>query len=129
MSQAPAHAVVTRLHYHRQSKTLDLQFSDGQQFSLPAELLRVFSPSAEVRGHGQATLVLHKKQVGIQSIVPVGHYAVKLVFDDGHYTGLYSWAYLRELAGQQQQLWQQYLTQVKQANGSRDDQIAVKFIP
>ncbi|WP_337880513.1 gamma-butyrobetaine hydroxylase-like domain-containing protein [Rheinheimera sp.] len=129
MQQASPQAVVTRLHYHRHSKTLDVQFSDGQQFSLPAELLRVFSPSAEVRGHGQATLVLHKKQVAIHSIVPVGHYAVKLVFDDGHFTGLYSWGYLRELAEQQQQLWQQYLTQVKQANGSRDDQIAVRFIP
>ncbi len=88
------------LHYHRLSKMLDVRFSDGQLFHLSAEFLRVFSPSAEVRGHGKPQLVSHKKAVAISQIVPVGQYAVKLVFDDGHQTGLYSWAYLAQTGAQ-----------------------------
>ncbi len=117
---------VSVLHYHRLSKMLDLKFSDGQQFQLSAEFLRVFSPSAEVRGHGKPVLVSHKKAVSIQQIVPVGQYAVKLVFDDGHQTGLYSWAYLAKLGAQQNELWADYLQRLKQANSNREIQLTIK---
>ena len=119
---------VSVLHYHRQSKVLDVKFSDGQLFSFSAEFLRVFSPSAEVRGHGKPQLVSHKKQVAISQIVPVGQYAVKLVFDDGHQTGLYSWAYLAKLATEHDELWQDYLQRLKQANSNRDGQLSIKQI-
>lgn len=117
---------VTVLHYHRLSKMLDLQFADGQHFSLSAELLRVFSPSAEVRGHGKPVLVSHKKAVAITQIVPVGQYAVKLVFDDGHQTGLYSWDYLARLGAEQNELWADYLERLKQANSNREIQLTIK---
>lgn len=117
---------VTRLHYHRHSRLLDIVFSSGASASLSAEFLRVFSPSAEVRGHGQPKLVTNKKQVAISKLLPVGHYAVKLVFDDGHDSGLYSWQYLWQLAQQQTELWQQYLQQLQDANANRDDLIAVR---
>ena len=107
-TSAPASAAKTSqvsvLHYHRFSKMLDVKFSDGQVFHFSAEFLRVFSPSAEVRGHGKPQLVSHKKAVAISQIVPVGQYAVKLVFDDGHDSGIYSWSYLKQLAEQQQAL-------------------------
>lgn len=119
---------VSVLHYHRLSKMLDLQFTDGQQFQLSAEFLRVFSPSAEVRGHGKPQLVSHKKAVSILQIVPVGHYAVKLVFDDNHQTGLYSWAYLAKLANEQNELWADYLQRLKQANSNRDSQLNIKQV-
>lgn len=117
---------VSRLHYHRQSRTLDITFSDGSVAGFSAEFLRVFSPSAEVRGHGKPKLVSNKKQVSISKLQPVGHYAVKLVFDDGHDSGIYSWQYLKQLSEQQSELWQQYLAQLEQANANRDDLIAVK---
>lgn len=117
---------VTALHYHRISKLLDLRFDDGQQFQLSAEFLRVFSPSAEVRGHGKPQLVSHKKAVAIIQIVPVGQYAVKLVFDDGHQTGLYSWDYLAKLAAEHDELWADYLQRLKQANSNREIQLMIK---
>lgn len=117
---------VSVLHYHRFSKVLDVKFSDEQLFSFSAEFLRVFSPSAEVRGHGKPQLVSHKKDVAISQIVPVGQYAVKLVFDDGHQTGLYSWAYLAKLAAEQGELWADYLQRLKQANSNRDSQLMIK---
>ncbi|WP_215396650.1 gamma-butyrobetaine hydroxylase-like domain-containing protein [Rheinheimera oceanensis] len=117
---------VSRLHYHRQSRMLDITFSDGSVAGFSAEFLRVFSPSAEVRGHGKPKLVSNKKQVSISKLQPVGHYAVKLVFDDGHDSGIYSWQYLKQLSEQQSELWQQYLAQLEQANANRDDLIAVK---
>ena len=92
---------VKRLHYHQQRRLLDVEFSNGVQASFSAEFLRVFSPSAEVQGHGKPKLVCHKKQVGISELVPVGHYAIKLVFDDGHDSGIYSWNYLFQLQQQQ----------------------------
>ena len=119
---------VSVLHYHRLSKMLDVRFADGQLFQLSAEFLRVFSPSAEVRGHGKPQLVSHKKAVAISQIVPVGHYAVKLVFDDGHQTGLYSFAYLQQLATKQDAMWQQYLQQLKHANASREPLIGIKIL-
>ncbi len=117
---------VSLLHYHRLSKLLDVKFTDGRQFQLSAEYLRVFSPSAEVRGHGKPQLVSHKKAVAIVQIVPVGQYAVKLVFDDGHQTGLYSWAYLAKLGTQQNELWADYLQRLKQANSNREIQLTIK---
>lgn len=131
-TSAPASAAKTSqvsvLHYHRLSKILDVKFSDEQLFSFSAEFLRVFSPSAEVRGHGKLVLVSHKKAVAISQIVPVGQYAVKLVFDDGHQTGLYSWAYLAKLAAEQDQLWADYLQRLKQANSNRDSQLMIKQV-
>ncbi|MCT8124646.1 MULTISPECIES: gamma-butyrobetaine hydroxylase-like domain-containing protein [unclassified Alishewanella] len=121
-------AALVKLHYHRQRRILDLLDAAGQCQSLSAEFLRVHSPSAEVRGHGTPRLVANKRQVGISAITPVGHYAVKLQFDDGHHTGLYSFAYLQQLASQQETLWQQYLARLKAANASRDPLINIKSL-
>jgi len=97
------------------SRVLEVVFDDAT-FALPFEYLRVYSPSAEVRGHGpgQETLQLGKHDVGIRAVEPVGNYAIKLVFDDGHDTGLYSWPYLHELGSQHEQKWQQYLARLKE---------------
>ncbi len=111
---------VTQLHYHRQSKVLDVRFHDEVAASFSAEMLRVLSPSAEVRGHGKPQLVSHKRDVGISQMLPVGLYAVKLVFDDGHNSGIYSWHYLRQLHDQREQLWQDYLSRLAAANSNRD---------
>ncbi|MEO3877007.1 DUF971 domain-containing protein [Rheinheimera fenheensis] len=120
---------VSRLHYHQRSRKLDVEFNNGETASFSAELLRVLSPSAEVRRHGKPMLVTNKKNVAISTVLPVGHYAVKLVFDDGHDSGIYSWRYLHQLATQQDSLWQQYLTQLRQANAQRDELIAVTLKP
>jgi DUF971 family protein len=98
------------------SRVLEVAFDDGVTYELPFEYLRVYSPSAEVRGHGpgQETLQLGKHEVGIRAVEPVGNYAIKLVFDDGHDTGLYSWSYLRELGSQREEKWQQYLSRLKE---------------
>ncbi len=96
---------------HQKSRILEISFSDGQNFELSCELLRVYSPSAEVRGHGpgQSVLQTGKENVSIDKVEPVGHYAVKLIFDDGHNTGLYSWAYLYNLGENKDELWKDYL--------------------
>lgn len=120
---------LSKLHYHQRRRLLDLIYSDGSCSSLSAEFLRVHSPSAEVRGHGKPSLVANKRDVAISSIIPIGHYAIKLVFDDGHNTGLYSFAYLQQLAANQPLLWQQYLQQLKLANASREPRIAIKTLP
>ncbi len=106
---------------HQQSRILELEFDDGNQFELPCEYLRVFSPSADVKGHGpgQAVLQVGKENVNITEIEPVGNYAVKLVFDDGHSTGLYSWNYLYELGMEQDNNWMDYLDALKQAGHIR----------
>ena len=98
------------------SRVLEVAFADGATFELPFEYLRVYSPSAEVRGHGpgQETLQLGKHEVGIRAVEPVGNYAIKLVFDDGHDTGLYTWAYLYELGRDRTQKWQNYLDRLKE---------------
>lgn len=94
----------------RDERVLEIRFDDGQHFRLPAELLRVESPSAEVKGHGEGkTVVAGKRWVGIREVQPVGNYAVRLVFDDGHDTGIYSWRYLRGLGENQQRIWADYL--------------------
>lgn len=100
-----------QIRLRRQSRLLELVFDDVERYALPFEFLRVHSPSAEVKGHGpgQETLVVGKQAVQIRELEPVGHYAIRLVFDDGHDSGLYSWAYLRELGRDQETLWRRYL--------------------
>jgi DUF971 family protein len=112
----------TDIKLRKQSKLLDIVFDDGSAFSLPFELLRVYSPSAEVRGHGpgQETLQTGKESVGIRAIEPVGHYAVRLVFDDGHDSGLFTWRYLHELGVHRDEKWQQYLDRLQAAGYARE---------
>jgi DUF971 family protein len=114
--------VPTEINLHQVSRVLDVTFDDGKRFSLPCEYLRVFSPSAEVRGHGpgQEVLQVGKRDVNIRDIEPVGVYAVKLTFDDGHDTGLYSWDYLYELGVKQASNWKSYVARLEQAGKSRD---------
>jgi len=122
----------TDIQYHRQSRVLSLHYADGRQLELSAEYLRVYSPSAEVRGHGSGQEVLQtgKANVGIKDIKPVGHYAVQLVFDDGHDTGLYSWDYLLELAVHHAQRWEDYLQRIELAGATRDpDEQVIQFDP
>lgn len=116
MSNAP-----TDIRLHRRSHLLEVSWADGSRFELPCELLRVYSPSAEVRGHGAGDRILQtgKKHVNITAVEPVGNYAVKLSFDDGHDTGLYSWDFLRDLGENREQYWSDYLRELEQANASR----------
>ena len=111
----------TDIRLRRRSRVLGVTFSDGQHFDLPLEYLRVHSPSAEVRGHGpgQETLVTGKEDVNVERVEPVGNYAVRLVFDDGHATGLYSWRILYDLGRNHQQLWPAYLKRLKEAGYTR----------
>ncbi len=103
--------VPTELRLRTRSRLLEVSFGPGERYELPFEFLRAHSPSAEVKGHGpgQETLVVGKEAVGIRTIEPVGQYAVKLVFDDGHDTGLFTWKYLRELGRDRPALWARYL--------------------
>ena len=112
----------TELHLHQASRVLDITFDDGRTFSLPCEYLRVYSPSAEVRGHGpgQEVLQVGKGQVNVSAIDPVGVYAVKLVFSDGHDTGIYSWDYLYDLGVKQEANWKTYLARLAAAGKSRE---------
>jgi len=100
----------TEIRLRTRSRVLEVVFEDGARHSLPFEYLRVYSPSAEVKGHGpgQEVLVTGKQNVGIRAVEPVGQYAVKLVFDDGHDTGLYTWKYLRELGDTYADKWAKY---------------------
>ena len=118
---------VSKLHYHRKQKRLEVLFADALLAEFSAEFLRVLSPSAEVRGHGNPQLVANKRDVAIQQILPIGQYAVRLVFDDGHNSGLYSWHYLRQLHEQRQALWQDYLQRLKAANAVREAKLEVRF--
>ena len=113
--------IPTEIKLHQQSRMLEIAFDDGAHYQLSCEFLRVYSPSAEVRGHGVGNEVLQlgKEQVNITAIEPVGNYAVKLVFDDGHDSGLYSWEYLHKIGANQQQMWQQYLDKLEQAGHTR----------
>ena len=112
----------TELRLKRAERLLEITFDDGKRFSLPAEYLRVESPSAEVQGHGpgQKQLVAGCAGIGIAAVEPVGNYAVRLVFDDRHDTGIYSWTYLHELGVEQQQRWSAYLAALKNARLSRE---------
>jgi len=112
----------SKIHYHKKARELELTYADGNSHRLAVEYLRVFSPSAEVRGHhpSQAVLQVGKKDVGLKNIEPVGRYAVKLAFDDGHDSGLYSWEYLYELIQNQDANWADYLARLEQAGASRE---------
>jgi DUF971 family protein len=123
----------TNIHLHKQSKTLEIGFSDShsQLYQLPAELLRTHSPSAEVRGHGvgQEVLVYGKINVGINSIKPAGNYGLHIYFDDGHDSGIFTWTYLKELGATQKSLWESYLERLKAAGKNRDPHVAVVHFP
>jgi DUF971 family protein len=112
----------TELRVDRVEKRLTVTFETGERFELPAELLRVESPSAEVQGHGpsQKTIVAGRRHVGIMELEPVGNYAVRIRFDDLHDTGMYSWRYLYHLGTQQERLWADYLQALEQRGLSRD---------
>lgn len=112
----------TEIKLHQKSRVLEIAFSDGKHFKLPCEFLRVYSPSAEVRGHGpgQEVLQIGKKNVEITQLEPVGTYAVQPVFSDGHDTGLYSWDYLYSLGMHQDEMWQHYLQRMAEAGASRE---------
>jgi DUF971 family protein len=111
----------TEIRLQKKSRQVVIAFDDGNQFNLPFEYLRVNSPSAEVQGHGpgQGVLQVGKENVQVTAIEPVGHYAVRLVFDDGHDTGLYTWKYLYELATEQESKWQAYLDHLEAAGYAR----------
>ena len=112
----------TEIRLHQKSRVFEISFDNGRSFRLPYEFLRVYSPSAEVRGHGPGQEVLQtgKREVEIRSLDPVGSYAVQPVFSDGHSTGIYSWEYLYELGENQEALWAGYLERLNAAGASRD---------
>ena len=112
----------TEIKLHQASRVMEISFADGTSFRLSYEFLRAYSPSAEVRGHGpgQETLQVGKREVGILEVEPVGHYAIRPKFSDGHDTGIYSWDYLYELGTRQQAMWDQYLKRLEAAGASRD---------
>ncbi len=112
----------TEIKLHQQSRMLEITFDDDMSYQLPYEFLRVYSPSAEVRGHGigQETLQIGKKEVGVCEVLPVGNYAAKIVFDDGHDSGLYTWQYLYNLGRHQTELWQDYLEKLAAAGKNRE---------
>jgi DUF971 family protein len=113
----------TEINFHKVSRTLEIEFNDGAKFSLPAEYLRVYSPSAEVQGHGpgQEVLQLGKEDVNIAQLEPVGHYAINLIFDDNHDTGIYSWDYLYQLGAHYDKKWATYLERLKESGYTRKE--------
>ena len=112
----------TEIKLHQKSRMLEISFADGKTFQLPCEFLRVYSPSAEVSGHGpgQEVLQVGKKDVDITQIEPVGSYAVQFSFSDGHDTGLYSWNILYDFGLHRDEMWEQYLKRLEAAGGSRE---------
>lgn len=112
----------TAITLHQKSRLLEIAYSDGRVFRLPFEFLRVYSPAAEVRGHGPGEEVLQtgKREVEISSLAPVGSYALQPKFSDGHATGIYSWTYLYQLGTDQERLWAEYLARLAAAGASRD---------
>ncbi|MEQ6918530.1 DUF971 domain-containing protein [Halomonas aquatica] len=114
--------IPTKVHYHRKERELELTYAEGESYRLSVEYLRVFSPSAEVRGHGpdSATLQVGKKDVGLKNITQTGRYALKLHFDDGHDSGLYSWDYLHDLIRRREANWADYLRRLEEAGASRE---------
>ena len=117
----------TALTVHGQSRVLEISFSDGAVFKIPFELMRVYSPSAEVQGHGpgQETLQTGKREVTIEALEPVGNYAVKPVFSDGHQSGLFSWDDLYQLGAEQGRLWDDYFQRLQAAGVERDTPMPV----
>jgi DUF971 family protein len=120
--------IPTGIVVHSKSRALELQYTNNESFRIPFELLRVYSPSAEVQGHGpgQETLQTGKREVTLVSVDPVGHYALQLNFSDGHNTGIYSWDILRDLAVRQDELWRNYLAKLEAAGVDRDTPMAPK---
>lgn len=119
----------TDIKLHKASKTLSLKYASGEEYHLPAEFLRVHSPSAEVQGHGKPILQFGKIGVGLTKVEPAGQYALKLTFDDGHDSGLFTWEYLYQLGVRQEDLWNNYLAELKAAGKTRDpDQSIVKLM-
>lgn len=116
----------TEIKLHQKSRVLDITFSDGKTFQFPCEFLRVYSPSAEVLGHGPGQEVLQtgKKMINISKIEPVGHYAIQLNFTDGHNTGIYSWDLLYDYGLNQDKMWQRYLQRMEEAGASREQATA-----
>ncbi|MGH8353425.1 MAG: gamma-butyrobetaine hydroxylase-like domain-containing protein [Pseudomonas sp.] len=112
--------IPSAIELHKASKTLTLKYAEDEVYTLSAEFLRVHSPSAEVQGHGKPILQVGKLGVGLSKIEPAGQYALKLCFDDGHDSGLFTWDYLYQLAQRQEQLWADYLAALAQAGQSRD---------
>lgn len=112
--------IPSAINLHKASKTLSLTYGPDEVFHLPAEFLRVHSPSAEVQGHGKPILQVGKLGVGLTRVEPAGQYALKLTFDDGHDSGLFTWDYLYQLALRQEQLWADYLEQLRAGGKSRD---------
>lgn len=112
----------TAITVHQQSRVLEVGFSDGQSFRIPFELMRVYSPSAEVQGHGPGQEVLQtgKREVDLTALEPVGNYAVQPTFSDGHESGIFSWDYLYYLGSQQAQLWARYEERLREAGVDRD---------
>ena len=117
--------IPTEIRLHQKSHLMEIAFSDGAHFQLPYELLRVFSPSAEVRGHGPGQEVLQtgKRDVAIVNVEPVGNYAIKPAFSDGHDSGIYSWDLLYQLGAEQDRLWQEYLARLEARGLDRDTDI------
>lgn len=118
--QTPIPAAIT---VHRQTRRLELAFSDGRVFRIPFELMRVYSPSAEVQGHGPGQEVLQtgKRDVDIDALEPVGHYAIQPRFSDGHDTGIFSWDYLYMLGSREAELWERYERRLSESGRLRDD--------
>ncbi len=116
----------TEINLHKKSRILEIAFEDGERFNLPAEYLRVNSPSAEVQGHGpgQGTLQLGKEDVNIDNLVAVGNYAIQLFFDDNHNTGIYSWDTLYDLGKHQEQYWADYLAKLDKVGHKRKEPVA-----
>ena len=127
----PTSPTPEELTVHAQSRVLEIAFSDGARFRIPFELMRVCSPSAEVQGHGpgQETLQTGKRLVGIEALEPVGNYAVKPTFSDGHDSGIFSWDYLYFLGSQQEQLWSDYERRLQAAGVDRDAPMAPQAGP
>lgn len=123
----PNSPIPTEIKLHQQSHVMEVAFNDGSRFTMPFEYLRVFSPSAEVRGHGpgQEVLQVGKKNIDIKAIEPVGQYAVVLVFSDGHDSGIYSWDYLYDLGAKQEFYWNSYLRRMEEAGASREPKTLV----
>jgi len=116
----------TEINLHKQSRILEIAFEDGSRFNLPAEYLRVHSPSAEVQGHGpgQGVLQIGKEDVGIENVIQVGNYAVQLFFDDNHSTGIYAWETLYDLGKNQERYWQEYLDKLAKVGHKRRGETA-----
>lgn len=124
----PTTPTPTEITVHQQSRLLEIAFSDGARFSIPFELMRVYSPSAEVMGHGPGQEVLQtgKREVGITALEPIGHYGIRPQFDDGHESGIFSWDYLYQLGSREAEHWAEYEARLQAAGMDRDTPMPAK---